>query len=32
MATDGPALDKFAREQYERWRDFVTRTGLKVDE
>ena len=32
MATDGPALDKFAREQYERWSDFVKRTGLKVEE
>jgi tripartite-type tricarboxylate transporter receptor subunit TctC len=32
MATDGPALDQFAHEQYERWSDFVKRTGLKVEE
>ena len=32
MATDGPALDRFAHEQYQRWSDFVKRTGLKVDE
>jgi tripartite-type tricarboxylate transporter receptor subunit TctC len=32
MATDGPALDRFAREQYERWADFVKRTNLKMEE
>ncbi len=32
MATDGPTLDRFAREQYERWNDFVKKTGLKVEE
>jgi len=32
MATDGPALDRFARGQYERWSDFVKKTGLKVEE
>jgi tripartite-type tricarboxylate transporter receptor subunit TctC len=32
MATDGPTLDKYARGQYERWAEFVKRTGLKVEE
>lgn len=32
MATDGPALDRFAREQFERWSAFVKRTNLKVEE
>ena len=32
MATDGPALDRYAREQYERWRNFVKRTNLKLEE
>jgi len=32
MATDGPALNRFAREQYERWADFVKRTNLKMEE
>jgi tripartite-type tricarboxylate transporter receptor subunit TctC len=32
MATDGPALDRFAREQYERWNDFVKKTNLKMEE
>jgi len=32
MATDGPALDRFAREQFERWSAFVQKTGLKVQE
>ena len=32
MATDGPALDKYARDQFERWSEFVKRTGLKVEE
>jgi tripartite-type tricarboxylate transporter receptor subunit TctC len=32
MATDGPALDRYAREQYERWGDFVKRTNLKLEE
>jgi tripartite-type tricarboxylate transporter receptor subunit TctC len=32
VASDGPALDRYAREQYERWGAFVKRTGLKVDE
>ncbi len=32
MATDGPALDRFAREQHDRWAEFVKRTGLKMEE
>ena len=32
MATDGPALDRFAVGQYERWSDFVKKTGLKMEE
>jgi tripartite-type tricarboxylate transporter receptor subunit TctC len=32
VASDGPALDRFAREQFERWSEFVKRTGLKVEE
>ncbi|GAA7758127.1 tripartite tricarboxylate transporter substrate binding protein [Helicobacter pylori] len=32
MATDGPALDRYAREQYERWKAFVAKTGLKLEE
>jgi tripartite-type tricarboxylate transporter receptor subunit TctC len=32
MATDGPALDRYAREQYERWDAFVKKTGLRMEE
>ncbi len=32
MATDGPALDRWTREQYERWNTFVKTTNLKVEE
>ncbi len=32
MATDGPALDRYALQQYERWNEFVKKTGLKVEE
>ena len=32
MASDGPALDRYAREQHDRWGDFVKRTGLKMEE
>ena len=32
MASDGPALDRFAASQFERWSDFVKRTGLKMEE
>ncbi len=32
MATDGPAVDRYAREQFERWGAFVRETKLKLDE
>jgi tripartite-type tricarboxylate transporter receptor subunit TctC len=32
MATDGPALDRYAKEQHDRWADFIQKTGLKVQE
>ncbi len=32
VASDGPALDRYAREQYERWSAFITRTHLKLEE
>jgi tripartite-type tricarboxylate transporter receptor subunit TctC len=32
MATDGPALDRYAREQHDRWFAFIQRTHLKVEE
>jgi tripartite-type tricarboxylate transporter receptor subunit TctC len=32
MATDGPTLDRYAREQHDRWLDFIKRTNLKVEE
>ena len=32
MATDGPTLDRYARDQYQRWDAFVKRTNLKVEE
>jgi len=32
MASDGPALDRYARVQYERWKGFVAKTGLKLEE
>jgi tripartite-type tricarboxylate transporter receptor subunit TctC len=32
MATDGPALDRYAKEQHDRWADFIKKTGLKVQE
>jgi tripartite-type tricarboxylate transporter receptor subunit TctC len=32
MGTDGPALDRYAREQYERWGAFVKKTNLKMEE
>jgi tripartite-type tricarboxylate transporter receptor subunit TctC len=32
MATDGPALDRYAREQFERWSAFVKRTNLRMEE
>nr|WP_245153542.1 tripartite tricarboxylate transporter substrate binding protein [Allopusillimonas ginsengisoli] len=30
MATDGPAVDKYAVEQYQRWDKFVKETGLSL--
>lgn len=32
VASDGPALDRYAREQYERWNAFVQRTKLSLEE
>lgn len=32
MATDGPTVDRYAREQYERWHSFVKKTGLKLED
>ena len=32
MASDGPALDRYAKEQHDRWADFIQKTGLKVQE
>ena len=32
MATDGPAVDRYARAQYDRWSEFIKTTGLKVEE
>lgn len=32
VASDGPALDRYAHEQYERWKDFVQKTGVKLEE
>jgi tripartite-type tricarboxylate transporter receptor subunit TctC len=32
MATDGPTLERYTRAEYERWRDFVKATGLKIDD
>jgi tripartite-type tricarboxylate transporter receptor subunit TctC len=32
MATDGPTLDRYTRAEYERWRDFVKATNLKLED
>ena len=32
VASDGPALDRYAKQQYERWSQFVKDTGLKLEE
>lgn len=32
MATDGPALDRYTREQYERWGAFVKANQIKLEE
>jgi tripartite-type tricarboxylate transporter receptor subunit TctC len=32
VASDGPALDRYAREQHDRWEAFVKKTGMKLEE
>lgn len=32
VASDGPTVDRYTREQYERWRDFVKTSGLKLED
>ena len=32
MATDGPAVDRYAREQFERWSAFVRETRIKLEQ
>jgi hypothetical protein len=32
MATDGPALDRHLKNEYERWGRFVRQTHLKLDD
>jgi hypothetical protein len=32
MATDGPGVERYARQEYERWGSFVSSTNLKLDE
>jgi len=32
MATDGPGVERHARQEYERWGNFVRSTNLKLDE
>jgi len=32
MATDGPAVDRYAREQFERWSAFVRDTRIKLEQ
>jgi len=32
VASDGPALDRYARTQHDRWADFIKKTNLKVEE
>ncbi|KDP88558.1 MULTISPECIES: tripartite tricarboxylate transporter substrate binding protein [Cupriavidus] len=32
MASDGPALDRYARDQYERWNTFVKKASLKLED
>jgi tripartite-type tricarboxylate transporter receptor subunit TctC len=32
MATDGPTLDRYTRAEYERWKDFVKATNLKLED
>jgi tripartite-type tricarboxylate transporter receptor subunit TctC len=32
MATDGPTLDRYTRAEYERWKEFVKTTNLKLED
>ena len=32
MATDGPGVERYAQQEYERWSNFVRSTNLKLDE
>lgn len=32
MATDGPGVDRYAREQYERWSAFIKETRIKLEQ
>ena len=32
VASDGPTLDRYAREQHDRWEAFVKSTGIKLEE
>ena len=32
VASDGPALDRYARTQHDRWAEFIKKTNLKVEE
>ena len=32
VASDGPTLDRYARDQHDRWEAFVKRTGVKLEE
>lgn len=32
VASDGATVDRYTREQYERWRDFVKTSGLKLED
>lgn len=32
VASDGPALDRHARAQHDRWAEFIRKTSLKVEE
>ena len=32
VASDGPALERYARQQHDRWAEFIKKTNLKVEE
>ncbi len=32
MATDGPGVDRYAREQFNRWSAFIKETGIKLEQ